>query len=55
MCVFSALQFYYMCRVLYTSQDTEEFQGTWLVQSEEHETLDLGVVSLNFMLGIETA
>ena len=28
-------------------------QGTWLTQLVEHATLDLGVVSLNPMLGIE--
>ena len=27
--------------------------GTWLAQSVEHATLDLGVVSLGCMLGVE--
>lgn len=29
--------------------------GAWLAHSVEHETLDLGVVSLMSMLGIEVA
>ena len=30
-------------------------RGIWLAQSEEHVTLDLGIVSLSHMLGIEIA
>ena len=29
------------------------FWGTWLTQLEEHATLDLGVVSLSPMMGVE--
>lgn len=29
------------------------FRGTWLAQSVEHVTLDLGVVSLSPTLGVE--
>ena len=28
-------------------------RGTWLAQSEEHATLDLGVVNSSSMLGVE--
>ena len=30
-----------------------ENRGTWLAQSVEHETLDLGIVSLSPTLGVE--
>ena len=33
----------------------EKHWGTWLAQSMKHETLDLGVMSLSPMLGIEPA
>ena len=31
----------------------KDFGGTWLTQSVEHVTLDLGVVSSSSMLGVE--
>lgn len=31
----------------------QKSQGTWLAQSIEHTTLDLGVINLSPMLGVE--
>ena len=60
---FSSVQIFIICKCYFFKKKNTMFiylffksnmvQGTWLAQSVEHATLDLGVVSASPTLGVE--